>query len=93
MLEAGAINMIAVASPPSGQDRFDAYVALSPEGPGIVFPDRAWRGIHKPMLWSLLERVIRRYKEALSRGKYPGMNCQEVSQVANGWVSLMAPPT
>ncbi|MGB8474955.1 MAG: hypothetical protein WCE61_12790 [Candidatus Acidiferrum sp.] len=50
MLEAGARNMIGVASPPAGQDRFDAYVALSPEGPGIVFPDDAWRGIHKPLL-------------------------------------------
>lgn len=50
MLEAGARNMIGVASPPGGQDRFDAYVALSPEGPGVVFPDRAWSNIHKPVL-------------------------------------------
>jgi dienelactone hydrolase len=50
MLEAGARNMIGVASPPAGQDRFDAYVALSPEGPGIVFPDDAWSGIQRPLL-------------------------------------------
>lgn len=50
MLEAGAKNIIDVSSPPAGQDRFDAYVALSPEGPGIVFPRNAWRGIRKPVL-------------------------------------------
>ncbi len=50
MFEAGARNMIGAASPPAGQDRFDAYVALSPEGPGVVFPDHAWGGIHKPLL-------------------------------------------
>jgi predicted dienelactone hydrolase len=50
MLEAGARNMIGVPDPPAGQDRFDAYVALSPEGPGIVFPDEAWAGIRKPLL-------------------------------------------
>ena len=50
MLEAGAKNMINVASPPAGQDRFDAYVALSPEGPGVVFPEHAWSGIRQPML-------------------------------------------
>ena len=50
MLEAGAKNVIGVASPPAGLDRFDAYVALSPEGPGIVFPDHAWNGIRKPLL-------------------------------------------
>ncbi len=50
MLEAGARNMIDVTSPPAGQDRFDAYVALSPEGPGVVFPEHAWNGIRKPIL-------------------------------------------
>ena len=50
MLEAGASNMIGVASPPAGRDRFDAYVALSPEGPGVVFKEHAWKNIHKPML-------------------------------------------
>jgi predicted dienelactone hydrolase len=50
MLEAGARNIISVKSPPAGQDRFDAYVALSPEGSGIVFPRDAWSSIHKPVL-------------------------------------------
>jgi predicted dienelactone hydrolase len=50
MLEAGARNMIGIASPPASQNRFDAYVALSPEGPGIVFSDHAWSSIHKPIL-------------------------------------------
>lgn len=50
MLEAGAKNTIGVTSPPAGQDRFDAYVALSPEGPGVVFPEHAWGGIRKPVL-------------------------------------------
>lgn len=50
MLEAGAKNILSVPSPPAGRDRFDAYVALSPEGPGIVFPDDAWSGIRKPVL-------------------------------------------
>ena len=50
MLEAGTRNFIGVVSPPAGQNRFDAYVALSPEGPGIVFPDHAWSSIRKPIL-------------------------------------------
>lgn len=50
MLEAGARNLIGVPSPPAGRDRFDAYVALSPQGPGFLFPDQAWTGIHKPLL-------------------------------------------
>jgi predicted dienelactone hydrolase len=50
MLEAGARNIISVKSPPAGQDRFDAYVALSPEGSGVVFPRNAWSAIRKPIL-------------------------------------------
>jgi predicted dienelactone hydrolase len=50
MLEAGATNILGVASPPAGQNHFDAYVALSPEGPGVVFSQNAWNGIHKPIL-------------------------------------------
>jgi predicted dienelactone hydrolase len=50
MLEAGARNRIGLGSPPAGRNRFDAYVALSPEGPGIVFPEDAWNKIRKPML-------------------------------------------
>jgi predicted dienelactone hydrolase len=47
MLEAGAANRLGL---PAGKDRFDAYVALSPQGPGSIFPDGAWRGIGKPVL-------------------------------------------
>lgn len=46
MLEAGAGNKLNLA----GKDRFDAYVAMSPQGPGSVFPDGAWRNINKPVL-------------------------------------------
>lgn len=46
MLEAGASNKLGLQA----EDRFDAYVALSPQGPGSVFPERAWHGIHKPVL-------------------------------------------
>lgn len=49
MLEAGAKNMLGIASPPAGQRRFNAYVALSPEGPGLVFPEHAWGGITVPV--------------------------------------------
>jgi predicted dienelactone hydrolase len=50
MLEAGARNKIGIASPPAGRDRFSAYVALSPEGPGLVFPEHAWSSIQRPLL-------------------------------------------
>lgn len=46
MLEAGAKNKLGLA----GKDRFDAYVALSPQGPGSIFPEDAWRAIRKPVL-------------------------------------------
>lgn len=46
MLEAGAHNRLGV----EGKGGFDAYVALSPEGPGRVFPSGAWAPIHAPML-------------------------------------------
>lgn len=46
MLESGAGNRLNLA----GKDRFDAYVAMSPQGPGSIFPGDAWRNIHKPML-------------------------------------------
>ncbi len=50
LLEAGATNRVGIASPPAGKKRFDGYVALSPEGPGIVFPDGAWKGVRAPVL-------------------------------------------
>jgi predicted dienelactone hydrolase len=46
MVEAGAKNNLGVKSP----DRFNAYVALSPDGPGPMFPEYAWSGIRKPLL-------------------------------------------
>lgn len=46
MVEAGAKNKLGV----KGQDRFDAYVAMSPDGPDPMFPENAWIGITKPML-------------------------------------------
>ena len=45
-VEAGAKNSLGVKA----LDRFDAYVALSPDGPGPMFPENAWSGIRKPML-------------------------------------------
>ena len=46
MVEAGSKNTLGV----KGRDRFDAYVALSPDGPGPMFPENAWSGIRKPVL-------------------------------------------
>ncbi len=48
MVEAGAKLKIDVNG--AGQDRFDAYVALSPDGPDPMFPEKAWSGVTKPML-------------------------------------------
>ena len=45
-LEAGARNSVGV----QGEDRFDAYIALSPQGVGTVFPREAWSDIRKPFL-------------------------------------------
>src|SRR6185312_14858772 len=50
MLEAGAHDMIGIDPALPGKSRFDAYVALSPEGSGVVFTEHAWAGIHKPVL-------------------------------------------
>lgn len=50
MLEAGAKNILGISAPPAAQNRFNAYIALSPEGPGVVFADHAWTGIRKPIL-------------------------------------------
>ncbi len=33
-----------------GQDRFDAYVALSPQGVGLRYGPDAWRNVRKPVL-------------------------------------------
>jgi len=46
MMEAGARNKIGI----QGADAFSAYIALSPQGAGLIFPDNAWSGIAKPVL-------------------------------------------
>jgi dienelactone hydrolase len=46
MMEAGARNQLGI----QGNDVFDAYVALSPQGPGSVFPAHAWSDLRKPVL-------------------------------------------
>lgn len=46
MIEAGAKNKLGLDS----DDRFDGYIAFSPQGPGPVFPSGAWHGIQKPVL-------------------------------------------
>lgn len=46
MMEAGAANRLSV----TGKDSFTAYVALSPQGPGSIFPANAWRSITSPVL-------------------------------------------
>jgi dienelactone hydrolase len=47
MLEAGAANRLGLV----GADRFDAYIAISPQGPGSIFPEGAWHAIAKPVLF------------------------------------------
>jgi predicted dienelactone hydrolase len=46
MIEAGAKNNLGV----KGSDAFDAYIALSPQGHGSIFPADAWKAISKPVL-------------------------------------------
>lgn len=46
MIEAGARNKVGVY----GTDSFNAYIALSPQGTGSIFPENAWSGIRRPML-------------------------------------------
>lgn len=46
MLEAGAKNLMDL----SGKDRFDAYIALSPQGEGVIFNAKSWSPIQKPLL-------------------------------------------
>jgi len=45
VFEAGADNKLNV----HGEDRFDAYVAISPSGPGSIFSEDSWKGIRKPL--------------------------------------------
>lgn len=46
MMEAGALNTFGL----KGQNRFDRYIALSPQGVGPIFPENAWGNIRRPML-------------------------------------------
>lgn len=46
MMEAGALNLPGV----QGRNGFKAYIALSPQGSGIIFPRHAWAGIQRPVL-------------------------------------------
>ena len=67
MIEAGARNKVGV----QGTDSFNAYIALSPQGTGSIFPGNAWSGIRRPVLlitgrkedawlaaWSRAEAVV-----------------------------------
>jgi pimeloyl-ACP methyl ester carboxylesterase len=46
IMEAGGVPLIGKM----GNDRFDAYIALSPQGIGTTFATGAWSGIRKPVL-------------------------------------------
>jgi predicted dienelactone hydrolase len=46
MLEAGARNKLGL----NGADSFSAYIALSPQGAGSIFPQNAWADIKRPVL-------------------------------------------
>lgn len=46
MMDAGADNKMGV----TGSASFDAYIALSPQGEGLIFPAHAWYKISKPVL-------------------------------------------
>ena len=46
MLEAGARNKLGM----KGTDSFSAYIALSPQGTGSIFPQNAWADIKRPVL-------------------------------------------
>ncbi len=46
MLEAGAVARFGRY----GSDRFDAYVALSPQGVGLFWTETSWRAVKKPVL-------------------------------------------
>lgn len=46
LIEAGARNRFGV----KGTDSFSAYIALSPQGTGSIFPQNAWADIKRPVL-------------------------------------------
>jgi predicted dienelactone hydrolase len=50
MFEAGAHTKLELNSHPiAGEDRFDAYVALSPSGAGSIFSSDSWKEVRNPM--------------------------------------------
>jgi predicted dienelactone hydrolase len=46
MMEVGARNKLGL----NGTDSFSAYIALSPQGTGSIFPQNAWADIKRPVL-------------------------------------------
>jgi predicted dienelactone hydrolase len=46
MMEAGARNKLNIAEVP----KFTAYIAISPQGSGLIFPENAWSDIKQPVL-------------------------------------------
>ncbi|NBS97237.1 MAG: alpha/beta hydrolase [Betaproteobacteria bacterium] len=46
MIAAGARNHLGA----NGMNSFSAYIALSPQGAGLIFPENAWSDIKAPML-------------------------------------------
>jgi predicted dienelactone hydrolase len=46
MMDAGARNKLSI----KGTDSFSAYIALSPQGTGAIFPQNAWQDIKRPVL-------------------------------------------
>jgi dienelactone hydrolase len=50
MLEAGAKGKLPKITSKLGKNRFDAYVAISPQGVGYLYDKGAWNNIHKPVL-------------------------------------------
>ena len=46
MIDAGARNKVDA----QGSNSFSAYIALSPQGVGSIFPQGAWSDIRKPVL-------------------------------------------
>lgn len=50
LMVAGARNKMGIKGDDKASNAFDAYIALSPQGPGHIFPANAWADIKKPVL-------------------------------------------
>jgi predicted dienelactone hydrolase len=46
MMEAGARNKLNISEAP----KFNSYIAISPQGSGLIFPENAWSDINQPVL-------------------------------------------